>query len=527
MKVNDYLWAVAHDIAVYYDYKLVLPTDGTELDLSASEQIVNLQQRNRKELIYIRLATLDYIWPNHLQNDMLQMEKVAEQFVEYLKGKPLRMINIYIFKQSPSAEVVEILRNNQLVTNRKSIIHFGYIDFERQTEEIPHEVFTKTALEREVFVEQFAKLETSEIERTAIINQLREREEEEKRNLITFFGQGKPIVTIGLIAINTLVFLAMTLAGGSTDTEVLLNFGAKESFLIKSGEYWRLLTPMFLHIGIAHFLFNNLAIYYIGRAVEKIFGSIRYLLIYLGSGVAGNIVSMILSPENIAAGASGAVYGLFGALLYFGVIYPKLFLSTVGRDIILILGINIIFGFTVPNIDFFAHFGGLFAGFLVAAIAHMPRGEAERKLWLTILSALLLLGLAGVTVYAVQEEPTTASAGIYLVGQEALQSGDVEKADKIFSMLVTAYPEESLFNFYYGNTLLTMGDYPRATDQYYIAIEKDPKFSEAYYNLALIDVFEKNYEAAIVLLQKVLEIEPDFAEAAKLLEQIEREIRGF
>lgn len=525
MSNNDYLWSITHDIALNYDFNLLAAADGAEFEIDDTEQIVNLNKVTRKEVIYIRLATLGYIWPNHIQNDMLQMEKVAQQVSGQLRGKSVRLINLYIFSQTPSAEVVQVLQDNQLVTGKKTTIHFGYVDVQQKEEKIPPEVFAKTPLEREIFVERLTQEKV--VDRAEMQEKIREHNAEEKRKLVDFFGQGKPLVTIALIVINALFFLAMTLAGGSTDTEVLLNFGAKETFLIKNGEYWRLIMPMFLHIGITHFLFNNLAIYFLGRAVEKIFGSIRFLIIYLGSGIAGNIVSMILSPDSIAAGASGAVYGLFGALLYFGFIYPKLFFSTVGRDIIVILGINIIFGFTAPNIDFFAHFGGLFAGFLVAALTHMPRGDVKRKLWLTILSVLLLIGLGGATVYAVQDEPTTASASIYMIGQNALQEGDTEKAEEIFSFLVESYPDEPLFNFFYGNTLLTIEDFSGAIEQYELALEKDANFPEVYYNLALIELFNDNYSGAIELLEKTLELEPGFTEAAELIEQIEQDMRGF
>ncbi len=525
MQSNDYLWSITRDIALNYGFNLLPAPDGAEINVDEAEQVVNLSKVTRKEVIYIRLATLGYIWPNHIKNDILQMGNVVQQMSDQLSGKQVRLINLYVFTQTPSAEVVQILEENQLTSTKKTTIHSGYIDVELQVEAIPSEVFMKTPLKREIFIARL--VEKDLIDRAEALAEIREHDAEERRKWADFFGQGRPIVTYSLIAINALVFLAMTLAGGSTDTEILLNFGAKETFLIKSGEYWRLITPMFLHIGLTHFLFNNLAIYFLGRVTERIFGSIRFLTIYLGAGIAGNIVSMILSPESIAAGASGAVYGLFGALLYFGLIYPKLFFSTVGRDIIVILAINIIFGFTMPNIDFFAHFGGLFAGFLVAALTHMVRGDAKRKLWLTILSIILLLGLAGVTVYAVQEEPTTASPAIYLIGQSALQKGDTKKAEEIFSFLIAAYPEESLFNFYYGNTLLTIEDLSGARTQYNLALEKEENFPEVYYNLALIELFNQNYNEAVELLEKALKFDPDFTEAADLIEQIKQDLRGF
>ena len=506
-------------------------TAENQIDVNSDQQVISLQKRTAKEYLYIRLAPLDYIWPNHISNDLLQMQKVAGQLIEHLHGTRFRMLNLYVFKESPSDEVVQVLEENQLLTGSKFTINTGYIDLAQKSEAVPQALFAGTQLSREVFTKPLLRaddtsgaMDAFEVDPAQVLAELRELETAQQQEAETIFNHGKPVVTIAMIAINALVFLAMTLSGGSTNTEVLLNFGAKESYLIRSGEYWRLITPMFLHIGIVHFLFNNLAIYYLGRVTEKIFGSVRFLLIYLGSGIAGNLISMILAPDNIAAGASGAVYGIFGALLYFGYCYPKLFFATVGRDIITILVLNIIIGFTVPNIDFYAHFGGLIGGFLVAALAHLPSGRVKRRIWLTLLAAVLVIGLGAASVSAIQADNTGGSAAIYLVGQKALQKGDIEKAEEIFSFLVEKYPDEPQFYFFYGNALLTKGDQAGAIKQYQSALEKDAKFPEIHYNLALIELFNERYASAKEHLQQALEIDANFTEAKELIDRIDKEL---
>ena len=186
-----------------------------------------------------------------------------------------------------------------------------------------------------------------------------------------------------LLGINIVVWLAMTAAGGSTEGEVLLAFGAKYGPAILSGEYWRLFTSMFLHIGLAHLGFNSYALYALGPEVERFFGRGRYLVIYLLSGVLSSITSYLIS-SNLAAGASGAIFGLVGALAAF-YLHEREVLGTLGRrrlnNLISVVVINLIIGFTVPNIDNAAHIGGLVVGVLIGwmlspAYKVVPAGPA-------------------------------------------------------------------------------------------------------------------------------------------------------
>lgn len=120
------------------------------------------------------------------------------------------------------------------------------------------------------------------------------------------------------------MFILLEMNGGSTNPYVLLYFGAKYNPAILDGEWWRFFTPMFLHIGFLHLFMNGLSLYYLGTAVESIFGRLRFLIIYLFSGFFGTLASFIFS-SHLSAGASGAIFGLFGALLYFGIEHKHTF----------------------------------------------------------------------------------------------------------------------------------------------------------------------------------------------------------
>jgi rhomboid protease GluP len=188
----------------------------------------------------------------------------------------------------------------------------------------------------------------------------------------------RPVVTYILLGLIVLAFGAETLAGGSTQIDVLIRLGAKYSPLIASGEYWRLFTAMFLHIGWMHLLFNAYALVAIGTDLERILGWGRFLAIYLLSGLFGSLASYAFSP-HLSAGASGAIFGVIGALGVFFALYRKR-LGQWGRarlgNILFLIALNLFFGFTNPGIDNYGHLGGLLSG-AVLGLALAPRYQPD------------------------------------------------------------------------------------------------------------------------------------------------------
>ena len=184
----------------------------------------------------------------------------------------------------------------------------------------------------------------------------------------------RPLWTYIFLAINILVFLAMTALGGSENIGVLVFFGAKYNPAIIAGQYWRLLTSCFVHIGIVHLLFNSYALYSFGGEVEQRYGRARFLALYLLAGLAGSTASFVGSPR-LAAGASGAIFGLVGAMIVYLATYREQFGAWGKRqlkNVLLVAGYNLVFGFVATGIDNFAHTGGLLAGMLIGW-AYCPR----------------------------------------------------------------------------------------------------------------------------------------------------------
>jgi rhomboid protease GluP len=234
----------------------------------------------------------------------------------------------------------------------------------------------------------------------------------------------KPYVTRTLIVLNVLVFVAMVVYGyvtyntlrGTEDMRVLVDFGAKVNPLIANGETWRLFSAMFIHIGVFHLLVNLYALYALGPLVEGYFGHLRFLGIYIIGGLFGSLASYAFS-ESISAGASGAIFGLAGAITVFFLRYRENF-GAQGRSILqnmaFIIGLNLIFGLTVPGIDNWGHIGGLVGG-AVVAYGLLPRYktpdlflpgpqmiEQEERvihslLWVSICVAVLVFAVEFVT----------------------------------------------------------------------------------------------------------------------------------
>lgn len=180
----------------------------------------------------------------------------------------------------------------------------------------------------------------------------------------------KPYITYILIGLNLLMYIISAFLAGNIfdiNSKVLVSLGAKVNSLISTGEYYRLVMAMFLHGGLVHIGFNMYALYALGPFIEKLYGKIKFVIVYFVAGIMGSLFSYIFS-NSISVGASGAIFGLLGAALVYGIIkrnnINKGFLS----NILQVIGINLILGFTVSNIDNYGHIGGLIGGFAIALI---------------------------------------------------------------------------------------------------------------------------------------------------------------
>ena len=178
-----------------------------------------------------------------------------------------------------------------------------------------------------------------------------------------------PVVST-LIALNLLVYLLgwFPILGSR-----ILDFGVGYNRAIAAGEWWRLFTPMFLHGGIMHLLFNMFSLFLFGPELERLAGKVRFITIYAVAGFIGSLATYLLQPlDYLHVGASGAIFGIFGAfaaLLYYG----RRALPQLRQIILPILVISIIMTFLTPNVNATAHIAGLAAGFLIGLSYFHPK----------------------------------------------------------------------------------------------------------------------------------------------------------
>ena len=177
------------------------------------------------------------------------------------------------------------------------------------------------------------------------------------------FKMKYPIVTYLLIALNVILYVIPVL---TNSYDVIINNFCVYGSLIKAGQYYRIITGAFLHGGILHLAFNCYALYVIGSQLESYLGKVRYLIIYLFSAVTASLFSMIFN-SNPSIGASGAIFGLMGALVYFGYHYRVYLGNVLKSQIIPLILFNLLIGALSTGIDNFAHIGGLIGGLLITS----------------------------------------------------------------------------------------------------------------------------------------------------------------
>ncbi len=183
-------------------------------------------------------------------------------------------------------------------------------------------------------------------------------------------------VTAVLVAMNILVFLLVEATGGSQSTSHMLECGACYLPYVQEGEWYRVITCLFLHFGMSHLANNMLVLAVLGMRLEPVIGHARMLFVYLMGGIGGNLVSLFLESKTgnyaVSAGASGATFALMGAVLLVALRNHGRLQDLGIRQILIMAALSLYLGFTSAGVDNAAHVGGLVCGFLLAALVYKP-----------------------------------------------------------------------------------------------------------------------------------------------------------
>jgi rhomboid protease GluP len=290
-------------------------------------------------------------------------------------------------------------------------------------------------------------------------------------------------VTPALIAANVIYFMFAISRGISPvqpGTEELQSLGAIYGPSILGGEWWRLATAAFVHVGFIHLMFNMWCLWNLGNVAERMFGNLTFLLVYLASAIGGSLASLLWHPQITSAGASGAVFGVAGGLAAFlrvgRIDVPREVVRQLLSSLVFFVGFNLIFGAVVPGIDNAGHIGGLAVGLLSGAFLNrpLPSGRRSYRRYLLIPALALLFLVAART--AIERSP-----------------GDPERlAAK-------------------ATRLRAEGRNAEAVEALSRAVALDPEYIEGFVGLARLHREANRVDDAIAALERALQLAPGSA----------------
>ena len=321
-------------------------------------------------------------------------------------------------------------------------------------------------------------------------------------------------VTISLIAACALVFAAMVLRGVSAfdpTPDQAIAFGADFGPLTLSGQWWRLVTSMFVHFGLIHLGLNMWCLWNLGRAAEQLLGRFSYILAYFVSGIFGSIASVYWHPQAAGAGASGAIFGLAGVLVSF--VYLKKtpahlqinskLLGSLGTFIVY----NLVFGAAIPGISNAAHLGGLVMGLVVGAL--LPNAAASESLRRTRISIVVVLSAIVLFASAVVTKRLRTGVSELASIQQLLATGKTDEALAQLQQVTRREPNLAQAQAMLASVYFEKSRYPEAAAALQKAYDAEPgnpayqqQLGAAYLNLG-------QYDQAITLFQKLATQNPN------------------
>lgn len=369
IKINekdDVILKILHYFITEEDYKPVI-INGVENEI----WLENMQN----DLKLIRINT-NYIHnEEQLKVDIYKAQTIMKSIKKNTLSFRMNMLNLLL----DTGDSVKVFATKNIETIK--VENIG--DFKKN--KVVNEFFPKvknSILNKKADPIEFFKL-TEDMNQKTIKNE---------KKLQKIFSPKKPVITYGLIVINIMIFLFSLTYGKSEISYALAN----NYVLVKSGQIYRLLTSMFLHSDIFHLGFNMYALFILGPQVEKYYGKIKFSLIYFISGILGSLFSSVFMNDlTFSLGASGAIFGLFGSVLYFTYYYRSTLQGVLRSNLLPILIVNLFIGFIIPGIDVFGHIGGLIGGVLTSmAIGIGDKGRGQDQINGIVVLILMLIAMA-------------------------------------------------------------------------------------------------------------------------------------
>ena len=355
------------------------------------------------------------------------------------------------------------------------------------------------------------------------------------------------VVTQVLFGINVAVFLGMTLAGVSiTDptSQEIVDWGANWAPLTLTTQWWRLLTCVFVHIGIIHIAFNMWCLWDLGALAESLYGHWTFGAVYLITGVASSLASAAWHPRTPSAGASGAIFGIAGALIasfYLGEFsLPRAAIKGALRSVVMFAGYNLVFGAMIGRTDNAAHVGGLVTGLILGALIAKAAPDKDNPAPRIAVIALALLVIGGGAAWwlhsrdylrhmqrgigaLAENKNDEAIAEFHAVLRQRPQylpaharlaeayerKGDLSKAEAELEILIAFAPGDERAPYVLGSLYLEDGKTPQAREVFSKMLARNPNNASAHFGLAAVATAEGKYQEAISEYEMAAQLDPD------------------
>jgi rhomboid protease GluP len=326
------------------------------------------------------------------------------------------------------------------------------------------------------------------------------------------------IVTQAIFGINVAVFLGMVLSIGGAmlsnpPGRALVDWGANYGPLTVSGQWWRLLTCVFLHGSLLHIAFNMWCLWDLGRLAESVYGHWTFAVVYLITGIGSSLASVAWNPGVLSVGASGAIFGIAGALIasfYLGEFsMPRAAMGGMLRSILVFVGYNLFFGAVIARTDNAAHIGGLVMGLILGALIAKVAPVHEdilRRVAVLLVGVVVVLG-AGVWLGRSRAYLAHGQNGV-----AHLTAGGVDQAIKELQKSERQKPDFVPTHQALARAYIVKRDFPSAAGELKRVIALSPKEESAYYQLGLIYLEEKQPAQAEDAFTQLLKINPNSAD---------------
>jgi membrane associated rhomboid family serine protease/Flp pilus assembly protein TadD len=314
---------------------------------------------------------------------------------------------------------------------------------------------------------------------------------------------------------NVMVFIAMVLASGPSldfNGQVMVHFGANYGPFTLSGQWWRLLTYMFLHGGVFHIGMNMWCLWNLGTLCESLYGRWTYAAIYLITGVAGGLASVAWNPSVLSVGASGAIFGLAGALIasfYLGEFsLPRVAIRGTLRSLLFFVGFNVLFGTLSPGIDNGAHVGGLVSGLILGALIARVAPEHDKPLQRVGVLLFVIVLLAGSAVGVQRWRGSGMHFGSAIDAQRNIDRmiGELQKR-------VQQSPQDASAHFALANAYFSKRQFPEAESELKRVLDLQPQNAKARMDLGAAYLSQEQPKEAQEEFTKLVAQEPNNANA--------------